>query len=603
MNWEFESKDLPEERRRIFDNSDPPLPKNIGRYQITGRLGRGGMGFVLSAHDPNTDRDVALKIIIPSLVSDSTLARFKSEIRKLGQFRHPCIAAVYDAGSFEDSGGADLPFFVMELVKEPTPITKIVSDLNLPLSERVFLASQILDAVSTAHQRQVPHMDIAPTNVIVSTPSPTEPKQEIVPKLIDFGLAIDLTKGEKTVGIRTDHYVAPERLIDPDPDGYRSDVFSLGVLIYELVTLRSPFDLSANLAAPGKLPSMAGRGNRGGLTPQLDLVLKRALRTDPFQRFNDAIKFKEDWEKALRGELLSEGTEMQTLSNRARALYRVNRGAVWVGAVILLTLLGGTAVSAWQAKEAARQRDLAAHERDVAVEEEKKAARLKDVAEQYARAQHIAHQRLADVQDQLGWAIVGDLSNTNGLKERATQAASLAEEAYKLLSAESGPTDEDSLAALSDSIRFKQLAGDPEFLKAWLNFFSMTFEKSDTNLVDELVTSIRDTSKLIDAGDTNAAKLRVRSFLQPLLSEKRLRIRARMPWSLSQAAFELKRAAPLISFLPHLFPQFPSLRDLSSDEVMRTQPVIKDVASDLANEFLPPGHPDRAKVLEMTKQQ
>jgi hypothetical protein len=587
MTWE--SKELSEERRRIYDDSDPPLPEKIGRYKITGLLGKGGMGFVLSAHDPNTDRDVALKIIIPTLVSDSTLGRFQSEIRKLSQFRHPCIAAAYDAGFFKNSEGTDLPFFVMELVRKPTPVTQIVRDLNLPFSERILLASQILDAVSTAHQRQVPHMDIAPPNVIVSSPSSLEPNQKIVPKLIDFGLAVDLSKGERAEGIRTDHYVAPERLVEAEPDGYRSDVFSLGVLIYELLTLFNPFDSG---------PTRRGLGlrRRRGLNPQMEVVLNRALKVDPFDRFNDAVSFKEDWEKALRGELLSKGSEAPTLSNRARAFYRVNRGAVLVGLAILLTLVAGTVVSTMQAKEAMRQRD-------IAVRSEKEAARLKHLADQYAQAQHSAYQRLADVQDQLGWAIVGDVRNTNGLKVRAKEAASLAEEAYKLLSAQSGPTDEDALAALSDSIRFRQLAGDPDSLRAWLRFFAIAFDKPETNLVDELVATVRDTSTLVDGGDTNAAKLRVRLFLHPLLSEQRPRIRARMPWSLAQAGFELKGAAPLVSFLPTLFPQFGSLRNLSVDEVLKTQLVVTDLANDLANELLPDTHPDRIKIRDLAKRQ
>lgn len=214
----------------------------IGNYKLLQKIGEGGMGVVYMAEQTHpVSRRVALKIVKPGMDSKEVLARFEAERQALALMDHPNIARVLDVGTTD----AGLPYFVMELVKG-IPITTYCDEKQLSPKERLELFIPICQAVQHAHQKGVIHRDIKPSNVLIA-----QYDNRPVPKIIDFGLAkaIGQRLTEKTMFtqfgqiVGTIDYMSPEQAsfnqLDVDT---RSDIYSLGVLLYELLTGETPFD-------------------------------------------------------------------------------------------------------------------------------------------------------------------------------------------------------------------------------------------------------------------------------------------------------------------------------------------------------------------------
>ena len=210
----------------------------IGVYQIVEEIGRGGMGEVYRAvrADGQYDKQVAIKFVRGGFDTSYVLERFRHERQILASLDHPNIARLHDGGTTEDG----IPYLVMELI-EGIPIDQYCDEHDLDIPERLRLFTQVCTAVQYAHQRLVIHRDIKPGNILVTADG--------VPKLLDFGIAkiLDPSGGTETTMLRpmTPEYASPEQ-IRGEPITTATDIFSLGVVLYRLLTGRSPYPENTN---------------------------------------------------------------------------------------------------------------------------------------------------------------------------------------------------------------------------------------------------------------------------------------------------------------------------------------------------------------------
>jgi tetratricopeptide (TPR) repeat protein len=365
-----------------------PAAVIAGRYKLLERIGEGGMGEVWMAEQTEpVRRKVAIKLIRPGMDSRQVLARFEAERQALAMMDHANIAKVLDAGAAENGG----PYFVMELVKG-TPITRYCDDHKLTTRERLALFGQVCSAVQHAHQKGLIHRDLKPSNVLVA-PYDGAP----VPKVIDFGVAKaagqPLTEKTLFTGIGavvgTPEYMSPEQaeLNNQDIDT-RSDVYALGVLLYELLTGTTPLTHrrlresallevlrlvreeeppkpSTRLSTTDELPTVAAnRGTEprrlsGLVRGELDWIVMKALEKDRTRRYATANGLGEDVRRYLADEPVQAGPP--SAAYRLRKFARRNKA--WVAAAAVLVI--ATAVSAALAVRAtlAERRMLAERDR------------------------------------------------------------------------------------------------------------------------------------------------------------------------------------------------------------------------------------------------
>jgi tetratricopeptide (TPR) repeat protein/tRNA A-37 threonylcarbamoyl transferase component Bud32 len=339
-----------------------------GRYKLLEEIGAGGMGTVWVAEQTSpVKRKVALKLIKPGMDSKSVLARFEQERQALALMDHPSIAKVLDGGLTDDRR----PFFVMEYVKG-VPITEYCDAAQLTIQERLNLFVQVCQAVQHAHQKGIIHRDLKPSNILVA---PYDDKP--VPKVIDFGLAKAMHQSLTERTLHTAHesvigtplYMSPEQaqLNNLDIDT-RSDIYSLGVLLYELLTGTTPLERkrfkeaawdevrriireeepprpSTRLSSANKLPSLAAcrHTEPASLTKQvrgeLDWIVMKALEKDRNRRYETANGFAMDLQRYLAGEPVL--AVPPSTGYRLRKFVRKNRGKIAVAALLLATLTAG----------------------------------------------------------------------------------------------------------------------------------------------------------------------------------------------------------------------------------------------------------------------
>jgi serine/threonine-protein kinase len=353
----------------------------LGPYRLLRRLGDGGMGTVYLARreDETYERDVAVKLIRSGLQSPDALHRFFAERQILARLEHPNIARLYDGGSTEDGR----PYLVMELV-EGVPVDEYCDRHQLTVDQRLDLFRRICAAVEYAHQNLLVHRDLKPANILVTAGGE--------PKLLDFGIAKRLEPGAATLpdatqtGMRmmTPNYASPEQ-VRGDAVATTSDVYSLGVLLYELLAGRSPYRLLSGLpheieqaicereperpsvalfrAAPPAAEEIAGeRGARPQvlrrrLQGDLDNIVLMALRKEPRRRYGSAAQLSRDLENHLQS--LPVVARPDTLAYRSRKFLRRHRAGVAAAAVVALLVAGFIVSLIVQGRRVVRERDKA----------------------------------------------------------------------------------------------------------------------------------------------------------------------------------------------------------------------------------------------------
>ncbi|WP_053333544.1 serine/threonine-protein kinase [Gemmatimonas phototrophica] len=344
------------------------IPRDIGRYRIVSVLGEGGMGTVFEAEQDQPQRMVALKVIRPDYVLPKLILRFTREAEVLGRLQHPGIAQIYEAGTFANRDG-QRPFFAMELVKGVS-LTEYARANELDAQGRLSLFAKVCDAVHYAHQQGVIHRDLKPANILVDSSGQ--------PKILDFGVALlsegGLQKNRQTsLGevVGTLQYMSPEQVnADQMPLDYRSDVYSLGVILYELLSGRLPYDLSSKLIfeaarvilvdEPAPLSSV-NRQLRG----DVEVIVSKALEKERQRRYSSANELASDVRRYLSDEPIT--ARKASAMYQLRKFARRNRSLVTGLSIAAGVLVAGTVVSVWQAVRATAAERLADARREEAL--------------------------------------------------------------------------------------------------------------------------------------------------------------------------------------------------------------------------------------------
>ena len=468
----------------VFKQNDAanPAEKHFGNYKIVREIGAGGMGAVFLAErsDGEFSQQVAVKIIRQSIADKQIINRFKRERQILASLNHPNIARLLDGGITPDG----LPFLAMEYV-EGLPVNEFAERGNLSVEEKLELFLQVCAGVAFAHRNLIVHRDLKPSNIFVT--------KDGAPKLLDFGLAklldesLDAAQTQTAFRALTPAYASPEQL-KGETITTASDVYSLGVVLYELLTGERPFHFkNPSLEEAVHVvcesdpirPSEAAKGdsritnyelreatngesqaetkdekphpkskiqNLKSLKGDLDTIVLQALRKEPERRYKSVPEFAEDIERYLQG--LPVKARPNTFTYRAEKFFSRNKIGVAASFLIFLTLIGGIAATAWQARAARIERDTAQREKvkaervteflegmlgSPAVSEKGRAVKVIDVLDESAGrvGRELADQPevLASVEHTLGFSY-GQIGNIDAAVEHTKTSMDLTAQVY-----------------------------------------------------------------------------------------------------------------------------------------------------------------------------
>lgn len=353
MRWQIMDTD-PSDSTQGSDRARPARPdvdgrlsegSTLGNYTIRRIIGSGGMGRVYEARQDNPRRTVAIKVMSRGITSASALRRFEFEAQVLGRLRHPGIAQILEAGRLVDGA---TPWFAMEYIANAKPITEYARDAKLSTRDRIRLFRQACEALAHGHQRGIIHRDLKPSNILVDGAGHV--------KVIDFGVARTTDSDMAVTTLQTDvgqlvgtvQYMSPEQFdADPHDIDIRSDVYALGVVLYELLTDRAPYELgrkaiheAARIVREEDPPRPSTI--RAALRGDLEVIVGTAMAKDRTRRYGSASELSQDLGRWLEGEAIA--ARAPGVFETLRRFARRHRAAAAAIATAFVLLSGSLAV-------------------------------------------------------------------------------------------------------------------------------------------------------------------------------------------------------------------------------------------------------------------
>ncbi len=344
---------------------DPRHPKKIGQFLVKRVIASGGMGTVFEGIQENPRRSVAIKVIKGSDVSDKAVSRLKYEAQMLARLRHPGIAEIYEAGTYEEFG-TTVPFFAMEYIPNAKTITEYAKDKKLSIDERLELFLQVCEAINFGHRKGIVHRDLKPDNILVDSHNRI--------RIIDFGLAcatdsdLRLTHVQTEVGqlVGSLQYMSPEQFEADSSDlDIRSDVYSLGVVLYELLSGSLPYDLKTKKVY--EIASIVREKetrplNRSGIkvAGEIEIIMQKCLRKEREMRYQTAYGLEQDIRRYLVGDAIVARTP--SLAYQIKIFTRKNKLLVSAFAAAFIVLITGVILSTTLLVQVSAERERAVME-------------------------------------------------------------------------------------------------------------------------------------------------------------------------------------------------------------------------------------------------